>query len=327
MNARSNWLSRHADADWFGPAAICIAAMAGIGAFDPNFLAPLNINVLLLAIAINGVIAMSQMIIIAIGQMNLSVGAIGGFAAISFVGLMEVLHMPPLPAAVLALAIGCAAGFFNGWLIATTGISAFIITLAGLSIFKGMNLGITQAQPFYGVPESVKALGNDALFGLMPLLLVPTAVVAVLIWFLLARLPLGRNILAVGANPHAAALSGISVKWTVIAAHTMSGGLAALAGLMAVARLQIGQPTIGDDWLLLSFAAPVIGGAVLAGGHVSVSATVLGVAIVALITQALVLFRIDPFLVQVVLGSLILWAVGMNRWREARAQRKAVKVA
>ena len=109
----------------------------------------------------------------------------------------------------------------------------------------------------------------------------------------------------------------------MIAAHAISGLLAALAGICLVARLQIGQPTIGDDWLILSFAAPVIGGAVLAGGHVSVAATVLGVVIVAIITQALVLFHIDPFLVQVVLGVLILWAVGVNRWREVQAGQDA----
>lgn len=96
---------------------------------------------------------------------------------------------------------------------------------------------------------------------------------------------------------------------------------------MAVARLQIGQPTIGDDWLLLSFAAPVIGGAVLAGGHVSVGATLWGVALVAIITQALVLFQIDPYLVQAVLGALILWAVGINRLRETRARRSGGKHA
>ena len=95
---------------------------------------------------------------------------------------------------------------------------------------------------------------------------------------------------------------------------------------MLVARLQLGQPSIGDDWLILSFAAPVIGGAVLAGGHVSVAGTVLGVVIVAIITQALVLFEIDPFLVQVVLGGLILWAVGMNRLREVRFQKSLKRI-
>ena len=96
--------------------------------------------------------------------------------------------------------------------------------------------------------------------------------------------------------------------------------------MMVVARLQIGQPSIGDDWLILSFAAPVIGGALLQGGHVNVAGTFLGVAIVAIITQALVLFEIDPFIVQIVLGVLILWAVGINRLREigvARGMRSA----
>lgn len=322
-----NKIKQYIETDWFGPAVICAGAMIGIGYLNNSFLSPANLNVLLLAIAISGAVAMSQMVIIATGQMNLSVGAIGGFSAICFSGLMEVFNIAPLPAALVALAIGLAAGFINGWLITTTGISAFVITLGSLSIFKGMNLGITKAQPFYAVPEFVKAIGNDSFFGFVPFLIVPTAVVVVFLWFLLARLPLGRNILAAGANPHAAALSGISVNVTVIYAHVISGGVAAMAGMMAVARLQIGQPSIGDDWLLLSFAAPVIGGAVLSGGHVSVSATVLGVAIVAIINQTLVMFRVDPFLVQVVLGGLILWAVGMNRWRESRAIKNSVKVA
>ena len=320
-------INRYMETDWFGPAVICAAAMVGIGLVNDSFISPANLNVLLLAIALSGVVALSQMVIIATGQMNLSVGAIGGFAAISFSGLMEVFHVAPLPAALLALAIGLGAGLFNGWLITTTGISAFVITLGSLSIFKGMNLGITKAQPFYAVPEVVKAIGNDSILGFVPWLILPSAAIALLLWYLLARLPLGRNILAVGANPLAAELSGVSVRRTLVYAHVISGGLAALGGLMAVARLQIGQPTIGDDWLLLSFAAPVIGGAVLSGGHVSVSATVLGVAIVAIINQMLVMFRVDPFLVQVVLGGLILWAVGMNRWRESRALKNSVKVA
>ena len=92
---------------------------------------------------------------------------------------------------------------------------------------------------------------------------------------------------------------------------------------MLVARLQIGQPSIGDDWLILSFAAPVIGGAVLSGGHVSVFGTLLGVVIVAIITQALVLFQIDPFFVAGRARLLILWAVGVNRLREVRFQNVA----
>lgn len=312
-------LSRITRADWFGPLLVTILAVALIAALSPAFLSSLNIQVLLLAIAVNGLIAFSQMIIIAIGQMNLSVGAIGGLAAISFVGAMEVWGLPAPLAVALALAIGLVCGAANGALIRISGISAFVITLATLSIYKGINLGVTEAQPFYGVPESVKAFGAATLLGPIPWLAVPTALAAVLLWFLLTRLPAGRFILAVGGNQHAAELSGVAVGRVVVLAHALSGLLAALAGVLLVARLQIGQPSIGDDWLILSFAAPVIGGAVLAGGHVSVAATLLGVVIVAIITQALVLFSIDPFLVQVVLGVLILAAVGLNRLRAGAA--------
>ncbi len=313
--------------DWFGPFIVTVAAIVLVGALEPSFLTPFNIQILLLAISINALVAFSQMIIIAIGQMNLSVGAIGGLAAISFAGMMEVWGLPWPLAAVLALLVGLAAGAVNGVLCAATGISAFIITLATLSVFKGINLGITEAQPFYQVPETVKWLGNATMIGPVPWLVLPFALAAAGLWYLLFRLSLGRSILAVGGNTHAAELSGISVPAVVIVAHALSGLLAATAGVMLVARLQLGQPSIGDDWLILSFAAPIIGGAVLTGGRVSVAGTCCGVAIVAIITQVLVLFNIDPFLVQVVLGVLILWAVGVNRLREVRGQRRAMAEA
>ena len=313
--------------DWVGPFAVTVAAIVIVGALKPSFLTPFNIQILLLALSVNALVAFSQMVIIAIGQMNLSVGAIGGLAAISFAGMMEVWSLPWLLAAALSLGIGLLAGLANGVLCAYTGISAFVITLATLSVFKGVNLGITEAQPFYDVPDIVKWLGNATVLGPIPWLVIPFAIGAVLLWYLLFRLPLGRSILAVGGNAHAAELSGISVPRIVIVAHAISGLLAAMAGILLVARLQIGQPSIGDDWLILSFAAPIIGGAILTGGRVSVGGTCCGVAIVAIITQVLVLFNIDPYLVQVVLGGLILWAVGVNRIREVREQRRAAGVA
>jgi len=324
MNAQ---LASYRESDWFGPLLITIAAIVIVGLINPAFLSSFNIQILLLAISVNALIALSQMVIIAIGQMNLSVGAIGGLAAISFGGMMEVWHLPWPIAAFLALCIGLAAGIANGVIVAWTGISAFVITLASLSIFKGINLGITEAQPFYKIPEVVKMLGNDTFLGPLPWLILPTLMVILGLWYLLICLPLGRYILAIGGNAHSAELSGVSVSKTVVTAHAISGFLAALAGILLVGRLQLGQPSIGDDWLILSFAAPVIGGAVLSGGKVSVAGTLLGVIIVVIINQILVLFNIDPFLVQVVLGFLILWAVGINRWREVRAKRNASRLA
>jgi ribose transport system permease protein len=314
-------LTRAFDNDWIGPALVCLVAIVAISILQPSFLSPFNILVLLSAIAVNMLIALGQLVIIAVGQMNLALGSIGGLVAISFAAMMELWGLPPWLAVCGGLGIGVIAGMASGFVIARTGISAFIITLAGLQIFKGINLGITEAQPFYGVPQSVKDFGNVAMAGPIPWLVLPMIAAAVLMWLLFNRLRIGRYILAIGGNRNAAELSGINLDTTVIWAHAISGLLAAGAGMMLVARLQIGHPAIGEDWLISSFAAPVIGGAILTGGHVSVAGTFFGVVIIAIITQALVLFAIDPFVVQIVLGALILWAVGINRLREARVAR------
>ncbi|HVM83383.1 MAG TPA: ABC transporter permease [Candidatus Binatia bacterium] len=316
-----NRFTRAFDNDWIGPALVSLIAVVVISIFQPSFLSSFNILVLLSAIAVNMLIALGQLVIIAVGQMNLALGSIGGLVAISFAAMMELWHLPAPVAVLGGLAIGVAAGAASGFVIARTGISAFIITLAGLQIFKGINLGITEAQPFYGIPQVVKDFGNLAMAGPIPWLVLPMVLAALGMWALFNRLRIGRFILAIGGNRNAAELSGIDLNATVIWAHALSGLLAAIAGMMLVARLQIGHPAIGEDWLISSFAAPVIGGAVLSGGHVSVAGTFFGVVIIAIITQALVLFAIDPFVVQIVLGGLILWAVGINRLREVRVAR------
>jgi ribose transport system permease protein len=126
--------------------------------------------------------------------------------------------------------------------------------------------------------------------------------------------------LAYGNSVNSAELIGISSSKVVITAHIISGLLASIAGMLVVCRLQLGTPNIGDSWLLPSFAAPVIGGAILAGGKVDVIATALGVLIVAIISQALVIFKIDPFFVQIFLGVMILLAVFVNRYREYKQE-------
>jgi ribose transport system permease protein len=310
-------LAKTAGLDWLGLLVVTVVATLALAAFQPAFLSTFNIYVLLLSFSLWALVALAQMVIIAIGQLNLSVGAIGGLVAITFAGSMEVWGLPIPLAILLGLLLGALCGLLNGVLTHVTGISAFVITLATLSIFKGINIGITEAQPFYDIPEAVKAFGAARFGGLPPMLIVPlVAIVAV--WLLFDRMVIGRQMLALGANRHAAELSGIRVGRVVVTAHILSALLAAMAGMLAVARLQLGQPTIGDDWLILSFAAPVIGGAVLAGGHVSVIGTCLGVVIVTLINNALVLLGIDPYFVQLLLGTLILAAVGLNRYRDRR---------
>lgn len=301
--------------DWFGLLVAFVAGVIALAAVQPTFLSAFNIYVMLTAFSLAVLVALSQMVILAIGQLNLSVGAIGGLAAITFAGVMEVFALPVPVAILIGLLVGIACGALNGAITFWSGLNAFVVTLATLSIFKGVNIGITEAQPFYDIPASVKAFGNARL-GPLPYLLIVSGLGLLAMLVFMRRGVLGRQLLAVGGNRSAAELSGINVGRVIIAAHVISGLLAAIAGMLAVARLQLGQPTIGDDWLIISFAAPVIGGAVLAGGHVSVVGTVLGVAIVTLINNALVLLNVDPFAVQLLLGALILAAVALSRFRD-----------
>ena len=311
-----------AKAEWLPILGVTIFAIALVSFIAPAFLTKYNLFVMLRILSVTGIVAMAQMIVIGIGQMNLAVGAIGGLTAILFGGMMEVYGVPIPLAAFIALMVGVITGWINGAMIAYTGINGFIITLATLSIFTGLNYGITESIPFYKMPIELKNL-YDSYLGPIPYIVFIPLVTAILVGVFLYRHPAGRYILAVGGNAAAAELSGISVKRTTIIAHTASGALAALAGVVAVARLGTAEPTIGADWLLGSFAAPVIGGAVLSGGHVSVAGTMIAVILVVLLENGLLLARTDPYYVDFFLGCLILAAVGFNRWRSVQADKKA----
>jgi ribose transport system permease protein len=313
----SRLLSLAVRIQWSGIFAAVLIGIAALSVSASAFLTEFNWFVLLRSICVSLLVAFSQMVMLGVGQMNLSVGALGGLIAIVTGGLMEAWGWPTIPAVFAALAVGAAAGCLNGWLTVRTGINGFIVTLATASAFTGINLGITQAVPFYNLPADFVAFGNGRL-GLFPLLLIVPIVVTVLLVIFFARTVQGRYLLAVGGNSHAAELSGISVSRAIVSAHTLSGLLAAAAGVLAVAQLGSAQPTIGADWLVISFAAPIIGGASLVGGAISITGTVIAVLLVGLIQNAMVLLAVDPYWVTFLLGALILIAVWINRYRAVR---------
>lgn len=310
--------------EWLGLAVVAALGLTTMAVLRPDFLSAFNLFVLLSTISLATLVAFGQMMALSIGQLNLSLGAIGGLAAVVFAGLMDAWQWPAWAALVGGLVVAAAAGAINGIIISTLRLSAFIVTLATMAMFKGLNLGITQARPFYNIAPVVKEFGTSSLIGPVPMIAAPAVLAAIALAYILFRLPIGRQILAVGGNTNAAELSGISVQRAVVAAHLLSGLLGGVAGMVSVAMLQLGQPTIGDDWLISSFAAPVIGGVALTGGYVTIAGTTAGVVIVALITQGLVLFTIDPFYAELVLGLLILLAVLLNRAMSSEPGRRSV---
>lgn len=300
--------------EWSGLAVAILLGALALSVIAPNFLTEFNLYVMLRSLSVGLLVAFAQMVTLGVGQMNIAVGALGGLTAIIFGATMELYGFPLLLAIPVALGIGTLGGLVNGLLTARTGVNAFIITLATASAFTGINFGITGSIPFYKMPASLVAFG-DRHVGAMPYLLIAPLIAALLLGVFFSRAAPGRRLLAFGGNPQAAELSGISRERVVVSAHVLSGLLAAAAAVLAVAQLGSAQPTIGADWLLLSFAAPIIGGAALTGGHISVLGTMFAVLLLGLIQNGMVLAKVDPYWVQFVLGALILAAVGLNRWR------------
>lgn len=303
--------------EWSGLAVAIVIGAAILSVLAPNFLTEFNIYVMLRSFCVALLVGFSQMVTLGVGQMNIAVGALGGLVAIAFGGLMEVYGLPIVAAVPVALLIGAVGGLINGLLTVRTGINGFIITLATASAFTGINLGITESIPFYKMPAALVAFGEQRV-GAFPYLLIAPVIVAALLGLFFARTVPGRQLLAYGGNAQAAELSGIPRERTIVLAHVLSGLLAAGAAILAVAQLGSAQPTIGSDWLLLSFAAPIIGGAALTGGHVSVLGTLFAVVLIALIENGMVLAKVDPYWVQFLLGALILAAVWLNRWRAVK---------
>jgi ribose transport system permease protein len=311
-----------------GLAAIIVVFWIVFASQAPGFLSSFNLFTLGRALAIDIVIGFAQMVVLATGGMNLAVGSIGVCAVMTSGYLMQTLGLP-VPVAILgALALGGALGWLNGVAIVRTGVNSFIITLASANLFSGAMLILTKAVPLNALPPSVGAFGKMRINILTPALPIsPLLLIAIVIGvalFVLYRYSvLGRRILAAGANARAATMSGVPVGRVIVISHMLSGVLAAVAGMMVVARLGAAMPAVGgEEWLLPSFLGPVLGGTLLSGGVVSVFGTILGALLVTTIRSGLLVLQIGNFWLQLFLGLILLFAVLADRYRQHIAERR-----
>ena len=300
-----------------GLLVIDLLGMLVLSVVTPSFLSTYNLFITGRDLSILLLVALAQMTVLALGQMNLSVGSIGGLVAIVESGLMVRYGVPVAIALVAGLVLGAVCGVINGLLVDWTKINSFVLTLGTSYVFAGINLGITHATPFYHIPGEISSFGQ-ARVGPFPVMAAVTIILTLLLAGFLYQVTLGRQLLAVGGNQLAARLSGLPITRAVVTAHAISGFLAAVAGTLLLAQLGQGQPTIGVTWILPSFAGPIIGGAALAGGSAPVLGTVLAMVLISLIDDGLVLVNADPFWVQFLIGALILGAVLLGRTRLAQ---------
>lgn len=285
-----------------------------------GFTSPFSLFAMGRQIGIDTMIGLAMMAVIVTGGLDLSVGAIGVCAAMTFGWLAQTKGVPVLPSVVLAVLLGGGLGFINGFAVVKSGVHSFIITLASMSIFFGIMVFLTKAAAYNGLPAEVSAFGKFKFFKtISPLLLISVAScigLALLYRFTV----LGRQMLAAGANARAAELSGIRTGRVIVACHILTGLLAAMAGLLVVARTGAAVPSmagqLGQDWLLPAFLAPVLGGTLLSGGRVSVLGTLLGATFVNVLTSGLLLMQVGSFWILAILGSMLLAAVFTDRARQ-----------
>jgi ribose transport system permease protein len=302
---------------------ILIVLWSVFGAIDQGFLGSFNTFTLGRDVAIFTVIGLAQMVVLSTGGMNLAVGAIGGVSAITLGWLMQSVGLATIPAIGIALVAGTLLGWLNGWIVVRTGMSSFIVTLAMASVDTGALTIITQAQSYDTLNDDFLSFGQSSYFNVSPLVFIMIAI-TIALFFMFRNSELGRWLLAVGANARAAELSGVPVKRTIQIAHALSGLLAGAAGVMLTARLSSAVQTIGTDWTLPSFLAPVLGGTILSGGVVSPFGTLLGGILVQSITNGLQLLQVNSFWVQLFEGVVLLLAVGVDRLRAVLSERQAV---
>jgi len=316
--------------DRVGLASIVLTSWLIFAVFTEGFTSQFNIYSVGRLVSILIVVGLSQMVVIGIAGMNLAVGAMGGVVAMFLGWLMEQWGIPWPLAIVLAVGFGGLLGAVNGILIVKTRISGFVITLGTAGVFSGAMYILTKVEAFRNLPQGFLDFGQVKIFGFIsPLVLMMLAVV-VLLFIGYRSTTFGRQMLAVGANARAARVSGVPVERIVVLAHVLSGALAGLAGIMLVLRIGSAIPSIGTagggDWLLPSFAAPAIGGTLLAGGSVSVVGTFFGGLLLGSIENGLTLLDTPGFWVQLSTALVLLIAVILDRARTVAVERSRIGV-
>lgn len=292
-----------------------------LSAAASNFLSALNLYTLGRTLSIYCFIGLAQAITLVAGNMNLSVGAIGGLSTITTGYLLQVMGYPGWVAVIAGIAVGVIAGAFNGLLVSKLGMNSFVVTLGTLFFYTGLVYGLTKGFPFNEIPKSFLFVGKQKILG-VPLLLYITIVCLVVVFLFFRYSIAGRRMLTVGENPTAAKFSGVNVSNIILLSHILSGLSASVGAILYVSRIGSASPQTGQDWLVISFAVAIIGGTALSGGVITAFGLFLGGVLMVLIKSGLVFLKANIYWEQAFLGTIILIAVVIDRFRSIYSQRE-----
>jgi len=294
-----------------------------------SFLTPGNLTNVLRQITYNAILAIGQTFVIITAGIDLSVGSLIELTGVVMASFANASHLdgPLLVVATLlvGLAVGCTAGFINAVPVVKLNLPPFITTLAMMLMARGLAFKLAHGRPIAVDSAAFNAMGTGFLFeGLLrpvglpgiPVAVLWMAALVVIFAIVLTRTRFGRYVFAIGGNEEAARLAGIDVGRVKTLVYVISGGCAAVAGLLLMARFQSGSPNTGIGSELQSIAAVVVGGTSLAGGRGSVVNTFFGALLIGVLNNVMNLLGIESYTQDIVLGAVILIAVIVDELRK-----------
>ena len=310
---------------YFSASAIIILLIV-LTTTQDNFLGSYNLKNLLRDPAALMIMAAGMTMVLLIGSIDLSMGAVCSVSNVMFVHLILAWNKEgsnPLMlgalAAVCCIVFGCLSGLALGIIHVKLKVPSFIASVGFMSVWQSTALLITQNPE--SVPKALWPIVNwykATIFGVVGIPLIIAVVILLLIWVLTKYTPFGKAIYAIGGNERAARIAGIDVDKNKIIVFTVNGMLAALGGIMLVGSLRSSAPTIGEPYTLQIVASCALGGTALTGGKGSVLGTILGVFTVALINNGMTFVGVDAYWQNVVFGAFVLGAIALTVDRKTR---------
>jgi ribose transport system permease protein len=297
---------------------IALAALVAlIGSKHSEFFLLSNIEVIGTAVAVIGLLAIVETVVILLGGLDISVGSAAGLGSV--VSAMVFTHFNGSAAlgVLVALAVGLVAGLVNGVVIVYGRVNPVVATLATLAAYKGVAQLVSdgRAQGYTGTDAVFVFIARGSIAGI-PTLIWILAIVALIAHLVLRYTDLGRNIYAIGGNDTAARLAGININRYILAVYAITGVVATLAGVLITARTGSGQPVSGSEGLeLQAVTAAALGGCALQGGRGTIAGTMLAVIMLGVLDNGIILFGVNPFWQNVARGALLVIAVVIMQLR------------
>ena len=304
----------------FGLAILLLLLIVAFSLLLPNtFPTAFNARSILSDKSTIAMLALAQMVPIATGQFDLSIGYHIGLAHILAVGLQINQGLPWPLAVAIVLGLGALVGVINGLLVTRAQIDSFIATLGVGTVLYGISFWYAPVQIVGDLPAGFERIASN--LGGIPLPFVYVVVIGALLFVMFEYLPLGRYLYVLGANPRAAELTGISSRKYITFAFVVSGVITAFAGVVLGSRLGVAQTTVGPDYLLPAFVGALLGSTAIKPGRVNVLGTIVAVFVLAVAVAGLQQMGAQFFVEPLFNGSMLILAVGLAAFASRRRAR------